>query len=242
MPTSKIPRTGAPLPGRLLTPVALALLVLPGLAAPPAAAQGYDATVECAGTPTAHVAWPADDPVWSFDLVRPTSSTGCDGSGLEVRDAYYRGRLVFRQAHVPILNVEYDGSGCSCFRDWSNVEVGFATDGIRPAPEGCFADATPGTVQTNCDLAGGGGAGSFRGIAVEDYGDGLVATTEMSAGWYRYRMKWHFYRDGRVWPEFSFASADAVCTDQDHRHHAYWRFDFDLDGNADEVVREGQPR
>ena len=81
--------------------------------------------------------------------------------------------------------------------------------------------------------------GSFRGVAVEDYGDELVLTGHSQAGWYRYRMKWHFYADGRIWPEYSFAAASAVCTEVGHRHHAYWRFDFDLDGTPqNDVVRE----
>src|SRR5690606_6611149 len=100
------------------------------------------------------------------------------------------------------------------------------------------ADATPGTVQTTCDTnmqgGQGGDAGTFRGVAIEDYGDELVLTTHMSAGWYRYRIKWHFYADGRIWPEYSFSAASASCTSGTHRHHAYWRFDFD--------ILTGQPR
>ena len=66
-----------------------------------------------------------------------------------------------------------------------------------------------------------------------------MLTGSSKAGWYRYRMKWHFYRDGRVWPEFSFAAAAAICTETSHRHHAYWRFDFDLEGTpTNDVVRE----
>ncbi|MEM1041950.1 MAG: T9SS type A sorting domain-containing protein [Bacteroidota bacterium] len=195
----------------------------------------YSATADCNAPIMGHVDWPADNPVWSFDYVRPTESSGTDGSGLEILNAYYRGYLVFKRAHTPILNVEYDGSGCGCFRDWNYSEAGFAVTGIRPG--GCFADATPGTVQTTCDSnqdgGMGGDTGSFRGVAIEEYDDELVLTTHMNAGWYRYRMKWHFYRDGRVRPEYSFASASAVCTDQSRRHHVYYRFDFDL--------LEGQP-
>src|SRR5690606_18382 len=196
-------------------------------------------------------------PIWSFDYVRPSRSVGLDGSGLEILNVHYRGHLIMRRAPTPIINAEYD-SACSCFRDWSDSEVGFAATGLRPHPTrfhdavtgirpdaACFADATPGTVQTPCDpnMAGGqgGDAGTFRGVAIEDYGDELVLTTHMSAGWYRYRIKWHFYTDGRIWPEYSFAAATAFCTEQAHRHHAYWRFDFDLDGSAGEHVREVNP-
>ncbi len=218
-----------------------------GLLASNAFAQPtYEATVSCSATPTGHIEWPADDPVWSFDFIRPQNSSGNDGSGLELRDVYYKGRLVFSRAHVPIVNVEYDGSGCSCFRDWTDQEVGFAATGIRTGSESCFADATAGSVVTTCELPEGGDAGSFRGVAAEEFeGPGdvreLVLTSHMSAGWYRYRIKWHFYSDGRVWPEFSFAAASATCTSQAHRHHVYWRFDFDIDGADGDVIREVNP-
>ncbi|MDX1421441.1 MAG: hypothetical protein R3181_15860, partial [Rubricoccaceae bacterium] len=201
------------------------------LAVAPAQAQSYDATVNCTGALTGHIDWPADNPLWSFDYVRPSRSSGIDGSGLEILNVHYRGRLVLRRAHTPVLNVEYDG-GCGCYRDWADSEAGFAVTNIRPEPDDCFADADAGTVETTCDINLGGGqggdAGTFRGVAVEDYGDELVVTSHMSAGWYRYRIKWHFYADGRIWPEFSFSAASAICTSNDHRHHAYWRFDFDI--------------
>ena len=216
----------------------------------PARAQlNYNATASCSATPTGHVDWPADNPVWSFDYTRPQNSSGGDGSGLELTDVYFQGHLILRRAHVPIVNVEYDGSGCSCFRDWNDSEAGFATTGIRPSPQTCLADATAGTVKTTCDtnMAGGTGGdpGSFRGVAIEDYGNELVLTSNTSAGWYRYRMKWHLYLDGRIWPEFSFSAASATCTSQTHRHNAYWRFDFDIitgqQGDGDDQVWEVNP-
>ena len=51
--------------------------------------------------------------------------------------------------------------------------------------------------------------GAFEGITVEDYGTELVLTSHAEAGWYRYRMKWHLYADGRIWPEFSFAAVES---------------------------------
>jgi hypothetical protein len=88
----------------------------------------------------------------------------------------------------------------------------------------------------------GGDPGSFLGIAVEDFGTELVLTGNMSAAWYRYRMKWHFYLDGRIWPEYSFSAAEAICTEETHRHHAYWRFDFDIEDTPhDDVVTEINP-
>ena len=195
--------------------------------------------------PNGHIAWPADAPLWEFDLYRPANRTSLNGGGLELRDVFYRGRLVFARASVPVLNVEYDEGGCGCFRDWQDEEalIDVGADAVLTLP--CLAQAQPGAVQTACEANGpanptpGGDVGDFTGVSVEDYGDELVLTGHMQAGWYRYRMKWHLYADGRIWPEFSFAAADAICTQTGHRHHAYWRFDFDLDGTPDnDVIRE----
>jgi len=227
------------------TRIAAAALAFCAMAAP-AAGQGLITGVNCSTAPNGHVAWPASDPVWEMDVVRPAHSSGIDGSGLEIRNVYYRGRLVMKRGHAPILNVEYDpGGGCSCFRDWSDSETGFCVNGLSPGPNGtcaaggptgCVVEANPGNVATTCDRNEAGGAGgnvgSFTGIAVEDFGTEMVLTTHLSAGWYRYRIKWHFYLDGRIWPEYSFSAASATCTSAAHRHHTYWRFDFDIDGNG----------
>ena len=196
--------------------------------------------------PNGHIAWPADDPVWELDLYRPANRTTLNGAGLELRDVRYRGRRVFERAGVPVLNVEYDpGVGCGCFRDWQHDEAPIdAGDAERLTS--CLAQASPGAVRTACEANEspqnrdpGGDVGDFEGVTIEDYGTELVLTSHAEAGWYRYRMKWHLYADGRIWPEFSFAAADAVCTRADHRHHAYWRFDFDLEGTPrNDVVRE----
>lgn len=226
---------------RLTTLLTLAVFGL-ALTATRTTAQ-VDVSYTCNATPTGHAEWPAGNPLWTFDFVNAPQSSGANGSGLEIRNAFYNGHQVFNVAHVPILNVEYDGSGCSCFRDWFDQEAGYATDGVQSGS--CVAIATPGVVETTCDSneAGGSGGdpGSFTGTAFEDFGDELVLTSNQQAGWYRYRVKWHFYADGRIWPEFSFSAASATCTSQTHRHHAYWRFDFDLDGADGDVVREINP-
>lgn len=209
--------------------------------------------------PNGHIAWPADDPIWEFDVYRPANRTTVNSSGVEIRNVFYRGRKVFDRASVPVLNVEYDpgSEGCQCFRDWQTEEAltELAADAMlvsdcgidnRGARTG-MAVSAPGAVRTACEAnvnadpnAGSAGdVGDFKGIAIEDYGDELVLTGHTEAGWYRYRMKWHFYADGRIWPEFSFAAASSVCTNTGHRHHAYWRFDFDLEGSiSNDVVRE----
>lgn len=221
---------------RLILCAALAALALP------ASAQVLT-NMSCSSTEaTAHVQWPsADNPVWEFDIIRP-GVTGVgqtpNGTGLEIRNVYYRGRKVFSRANTPVINVEYDAGGCGCYRDWSDSQVNFVAGNPVPG-QSCLAMPDAGTVSSTCDTGSGGTPGSFSGVSFEDYGTELVATSHMSAGWYRYLMKWHFYDDGRIWPEYSFAANSATCTERPHRHHVYWRFDFDLEGTpTNDVVSE----
>ncbi len=225
----------------------------------PVAAQVSITNVVCtnsSGTGNGHIAWPSGNPVWEMDVVRPSNSSGADGSGLEILNVYYRGRLVLKRGHVPVLNVEYEPGGCGCFRDWSHSETGYCVTPRTgsgsgavcsgPTPTSCIYNASPGNVYTTCERnvegAQGGDPGQFTGIAVEDFGTEMVVTANMSAGWYRYRMKWHFYADGRIWPEYSYSAASAACTSASHRHHAYWRLDFDLGGTpTDDVIGEVNP-
>ena len=212
-------------------------------------AQSLATALTCAtdgSEPNGHIAWPVASPLWEFDFYRPANKTTPQGTGLELRNVTYQGHKVFERASVPVLNVEYDAGGCGCYRDWQFTEATFeATDaatGAPPAPGLCFDAAAAGSVVTTCERSATGpapDAGAFKGVTVEDYGSELVLTTHMRAGWYRYRMKWHFYADGRIWPEYSFASAPNTCTANPRRHHAYWRFDFDLDNTpSNDVVTE----
>lgn len=221
-----------------------ALAVLTPFAAMPALAQVELTSVSCASNAetTGHVRWPATNPVWEFDVVRP-GATGVgqtpNGTGVELRDVYFSGVKVFERANTPVLNVEYDQGGCGCYRDWSDSQTNFVASNVRPGAQSCLAEPTAGSVVSTCDTGVGGTPGSFSGVSFEDYGTELVITSHMSAGWYRYLMKWHLYADGRIWPEYSFAANSATCTERAHRHHVYWRFDFDLNETpTNDVVTE----
>ena len=229
----------------------LGVLALGLAIAAPASAQveGLQATgLSCSTSPTGHIVWTTGDHVWEFDFVRPAltrTAEAPNGAGVELQNVTYDGRLVFRRAGVPVLNVEYDDNdnGCSCFRDWQYEEAPFEAGTPLGGARTCISVPDAGSVASTCETGGGGDVGSFRGVSFENYGDELVITSALKAGWYRYRMKWHLYADGRVWPEFSFTAAESICTQGAHRHHAYWRFDFDLEGTPgdDEIleVRDG---
>ena len=181
--------------------------------------------------------WPSSDPVWNLTWVTPDQSTGVDGSGLQLTNVSYKRKRIFRVAHLPVLNVLYDSAGCGdtagSLRDWQRALRAFeATNEISP----CRAEPAtpPGTV---CDHPGED-AGSFAGVAVEKKPDQLILTTQMQAGWYRYIQKWFFFLDGTIQARFYFTAVKDYCVNKPHYHQAYWRFDFDIEGAANDVIEE----
>jgi hypothetical protein len=220
------------------------LLALAPLAALPATAQSTCVT-NSPSDPNFHqpieISWPvgAEDPIWELTALPVSLSTGSDGSGLEIRDVRYNGRSVLKRGHIPMLNVRYE-SGCGCFRDWMRSNTRFEADNVTGA---CFAQPEAGTTRTLCDVGvQSGDVGSFQGIAMEDFGDGFTLTTQSSAGWYRYTMKWTFEENGTIRPQFGFSNTTNSCALNKRWHHVYWRLDFDIetpDRNQAAVSRDG---
>jgi hypothetical protein len=170
--------------------------------------------------------WPAAKPIWSMQVIRPATSSGINASGVELRNVRYHGRSVLKQAHVPILNVQYDDDACGPYRDWLWQETCFEAVGrnIRGARGFRQCSQPPRTI-----LEKGSDGGNFTGVAVyntEDGGLGIVS--QLMAGWYRYVMRWLFYPDGRILPQFGFDGVADSCVCNTHHHHALWRLDFDV--------------
>lgn len=202
-----------------------------------------------------HVTWPAGNPVWDFCWARPADSSGSAGSGVELIDVRYKGTLILGRAHVPLLNVKYapNVSACGganlCYRDWLFSEQDFACSPCQDAAGApvsctefsavqCTGTAVPAT--TVCQHPGTD-AGNFSGVAVEDFGTSLRLTSQCMTGWYRYIPVWEFFADGTIQARFDATSVDATCVAYTHEHHAYWRFDFDVNGSAGNFVDEMLP-
>lgn len=173
--------------------------------------------------------------LWNVIVVRPRDSeprTYGKGSGVELRQVRYRGRLVLWRAHVPILNVLYD-DGVS-YRDWQNQETPFQAVGSDPVGPGWrLCTQPPATI-----LESGTDDGAFQGVALH-YEDGeLRIVSEMQAGWYRYVSEWRLRDDGVIKPRFGFAGTRDPRTCMRHQHHVYWRLDFDIDGAGADVVEQ----
>lgn len=175
--------------------------------------------------------------VWQFHVIRPAASSGTNGSAIELRNVKYRGKLVLKRAHVPILNVRYDNDACGPFRDWQWQEGQFQADGSDVAPGFRECASEPRTV-----VESGNDTGDFAGVAVFRTADEVVLVSELEAGWYRYISQWRFGMDGTIRPRFEFGAVQNSCVCNKHHHHVYWRLDFDIGTAGDNVVQEFNPR
>ena len=173
------------------------------------------------------------DVLWTLVAVRPAASSGTNGSGIELRSVSYRGKRVLRRAHVPILNVRYEGDACGPFRDWQNEEGTLTATGTDVAPGFRLCPTPARTI-----LETGSDHGNFTGVAIHVEGEELVLTCELQAGWYRYISQWRLHADGTIRPRFGFGAVEDSCVCSVHHHHVYWRFDFDVAGFANNAVRE----
>jgi len=171
--------------------------------------------------------------LWRLIAVRPAASSGRDGSGVELRAVSYRGKRVLRRAHVPILNVRYDGNACGPYRDWQNEESRFKAEGAAVAP-GFRLCPDPATTI----LESGRDRGNFAGVAVFVDGQEVELVSELEAGWYRYVSRWRLHADGTIRARFGFGAVRNSCVCETHHHHAYWRLDFAIAGAEDDVVLE----
>lgn len=179
------------------------------------------------------ITWPEINPVWEFCWVPAEMSSGFNGSGLEIIDAFYKGKKVFKRAHVPIVNVIYQKNDeCGpTYRDWLSTTFPFESENVIQ-PGYSEPNHPPVTV---CEHPGTD-SGEFAGVAVEKLRDRIILTTQMDAGWYRYVQKWTFMNNGVIEPKFGFSVVDDSCVTYKHEHHAYWRFDFDIDGAENDYI------
>lgn len=165
--------------------------------------------------------------LWKFFVTRPWGSSGGDGSGMEFTDVRYKGKMMLKRMHIPVLNVKYAVS-CGPYRDWQDQESSFMIDPASPpevAPGIRFSN-TPATtiVETHSD------AGNYIGVAVYTQDNEVILVTEMSAGWYRYLNEYRFSPDGSIHPRYGYGSTSNGCVCNQRVHHSYWRFDFDVNG------------
>ncbi|MGH9182554.1 MAG: hypothetical protein ACRDZ9_01830 [Acidimicrobiales bacterium] len=171
--------------------------------------------------------------LWRFLVVRPAASSGTNGSAVELRYVDYKGKRVLYRAHVPILNVRYDGNACGPYLDWQYQEGMIQATGADVAPGFRLCPSPATTI-----LDTGSDTGNFLGVGVYVQGLEVVLVSEMQAGWYRYVSEWRLRADGTIRPRFGFGATQSSCVCTVHHHHAYWRLDFDLRTPGNNRVRE----
>jgi hypothetical protein len=188
------------------------------------------------GTAAFTITDPTNQALWTLTVTRPSNSSGFWGSGIELQDVRYRGKLVLFRAHVPILNVKYDNDTCGPYRDWQWQEGAFQAGGPDVAPgfrRGYLTVPPPQTI-----LESGNDAGNFWGVAYYRQGGGTVLVSELEAGWYRYKSEWHLEDNGTIKARFGFSGVQNSCVCNRHHHHVYWRFHFATQGINFNRVRE----
>ena len=194
--------------------------------------------------------WREDELLWDLVVVRPSASSGLNGSGVELQAVEFRGRRVLHRAHVPIVNVAYDAADGSedeapdrghgdTARHWQNEEACFDAPGENTVQGFRMCAGPPATI-----LESGVDGGAFRGVALwwdrsgSEQDAELVIVSQLQAGWYRYVSEWRLSADGAIRPRFGFSAAANPRTCRPHTHHAYWRFDFDIVSDLENVVQE----
>lgn len=205
------------------------------------------ASPACDGPGETYVSWPATgDPVWEMCYLPVDQSSATQGSSLEIRNVHYNGHLLLERSHIPMLFANYEDP--TCYRDWKNTPSSFLkADSVdnptQSAITTCDASSTPTGIAQDCpfdDVVNGGNVGNssdcMTGVQVEKHPGYLLLTTNHSAAWYKYAARYYFYPDGTIKPRFGFGNSNGTNFGVTHRHHAYWRFDFDIDGSDNDQV------
>lgn len=177
--------------------------------------------------------------IWRFTIVRPSASSGLKGSAVELLAVNYRGKRVLAQAHVPILNVQYDRNLCGPYRDWQWQEGTFNAPGTDVAPGIRMCTGPPQTILESGDDSGN--PSPFRGVAVYDKKEEVTVVSELNASWYRYISRWTFTDQGVIKPRFGFGAVQNSCVCNIHTHHVYWRLNFDLNTAGNNTVADNLP-
>ncbi|WP_033213704.1 hypothetical protein [Kitasatospora phosalacinea] len=97
-------------------------------------------------------------------------------------------------------------------------------------PAGPYKDQlSTGNMRGSVTVHEGSPSPTFRFLVVESYHE---------IGHYRLTNRWIFRNDGIILPQLYSAGLQAPYN---HRHHAYWRFDFDVVGAANNLALEHLP-
>jgi len=136
---------------------------------------------------------------------------GCTSEGLQIWNARYHGQEALYKASAPLLRVQYDPD--------DNGRILEFRDDLNEQ-NSAWIDTYEG-VATNAPI---------RYFAIDTY-------YNRGIGKYRILQRWVFWETGEIWPRVFSAGEQ---NPRNHRHHQYWRFDFDVGSASNNVALEWQ--
>lgn len=143
---------------------------------------------------------------WSFDWEVK------DGAAIGLRNVYYKGELVIYRANLPVIRVRYNGGTTYADRIyWENLLTGGDLCGV---PFGCGIKV--------CQRSLNVGGRNWLEIGV------WVILDQ-----YRLFPSWILSDDGYIRP---LLWSSGLQLHENHKHHPYWRVDFDINGAAGDQV------
>jgi hypothetical protein len=167
--------------------------------------------------------------------------------GLCLTEGTFRGRQIFRKLSLPVIRVKYVldeqpvlqggvwqnpiwGTGCGPYNDqitWDTEDIGDLVEDLT----------TPYYGPHHLVKQGGSCGNSYVCVReLQESGDNtlwLQLGVYARIGAYHIVQNWNLHNSGIIAPQVF--SKGLSCT-LDHRHHPYWRFDFDLDGPGHQNV------
>lgn len=145
---------------------------------------------------------------WKFSY----STKGVEG--LELRDVYFQDKKILHKVSFPVMRVEYDNDVCGPYADilWSNAYVPIE---LNAPHESCNGNG-------------------FCGRTYKQDGNAyLELGVSARLGEYDIYQSYIFSPQGFF---DSYVFSRGLQCEADHRHHAHWLYDFDIDGKANDQV------
>ena len=134
--------------------------------------------------------------------------------GLELQDVTYKERKILHKVNFPVMRVDYDNDVCGPYADilWTNAYVPIE---LSPPYDSCNGD--------------GFCARNYK----QDGNDYLEVGVSAELGEYDIYQSYIFSPDGFF---DSYVFSRGLQCETDHRHHAHWMYDFDIDGRDNDQV------
>jgi hypothetical protein len=148
---------------------------------------------------------------WSFSW----EIGNAHNEGLVLRNVRWKGVKVLHKASLPVIRVKYRG-------DASSIDAGCGpyNDRISSGNLSRFS-------------------GQTTDVIARFFGDNLMELAVFSEiGGYDLYQAFYFHKSGRLEPMLyssGWSCSDNPKSRNDHKHHPYWRLDFDIDGVTNRV-------